>query len=457
MNDNFDVVIVGGRVAGGTLATHLAKQGVKVCVIERDDLTTEPVSTHWIFANTVDRLINQIGVDRAQLMSTNAPPITAMTMEIGDGAPEKFPFPDASYCIRRSVLDKAILDAARKAGAEIRLNTRVTGILDDGHRVTGVQTPDGEIRARIVVGADGVQSTVARAVQAETWLDVPSERHCYFSYFQIPEGLPTDTSIIYFEDTGDRCGYTMFPTGNNQAVVCCYPINANLDRFKNDPEAALRAQLSSSSRIASYLGEQTDRTYGRNHMPTYVRRSVGPGWALVGDAGHFKDAVMAQGIGDSIHHATLLAPAIKQALDEPEREQEVMDAWERTRDLGTIEILFMAIQMSRSIEPRALFSQLIDDAASDPTLRPALGGIYQRTHRPSDLFNAKTLIRAAIRAVLNKRAGVGAVFAEAKEGFAGQRELAKAVKQIKSRPVRDWTLAKKAARPASGVSATVSV
>jgi flavin-dependent dehydrogenase len=114
MSDSFDVVIVGGRVAGSTLATQLAKQGVKECVIEREDLTTEPVSTHWIFANTVDRLINQIGVDRAELMSTNAPPITAMTMEIGNGAREKFPLPDASYCIRRSVLDKAILDAARR-------------------------------------------------------------------------------------------------------------------------------------------------------------------------------------------------------------------------------------------------------------------------------------------------------------------------------------------------------
>lgn len=456
MNNSFDVVIVGGRVAGSTLATQLAKQGVRVCVVERDDLTTEPVSTHWIFANTVDRLINQIGVDRDLLMSTHAPQVTSMTMEIGNGSQEKFFFPGASYCIRRSVLDKTILDAARKAGAEVRLNTRVTGLFDDGQRVTGVKTPDGEIHARIVVGADGVQSIVARGVRAEAWLDVPSERHCYFSYFKVPEGLPTDTAIIYFEEGGERCGYTIFPTGNGQAVVCCYPINEHLDRFKDDPEAALIAQLSSCPRIKPYLGEQMDRAYGRNQMPTYMRRSVGPGWALVGDAGHFKDAVMAQGIGDSIHHALMLAPAIKQALDQPEREQVVMDAWERARDLGTIEILFMAIQMSRSIEPRALFSQLIDDAANDPAMRPALGGIYQRTHRPADLFNPRTLIRAALRAVIRKHANLGGVFNEVKEGLNSQRELAKAIQQIKNRPLREWVLETKAARSIDAVSATAS-
>lgn len=444
MSDNFDVVIVGGRVAGSTLATHLAKQGVKVCVIERDDLKNEPVSTHNIYANTVDRLVNQTGVDYAQLMSSHAPALSTLTLELENDITATFPFPDPSYCIRRSVLDNAILDAARQAGAEIRLNTLVTGVLDDGQRVIGVQTADGEVRARIVVGADGVVSMVARAVQAETWLDVPSERCCYFSYYRLAEGLPGDMGMFCYDDTPDRCGYLIFPTGENQVLVGCFPVNAHLDKFRNDPDGALKAQLSSFGRTAPYLkGEQTDRVYGRNKMPSFMRRSVGPGWALVGDAGHFKDPVLAQGIGDAVHHAIKLSTAIRRSLDNPGSEQDIMDAWERDRDLDSIDILFMGVQMSRGAGPGALVAQMMDDAMSDPKLLPVMGGIYQRTHRPADFFNPKTLIRAAIRAVLNKRAGLGAVFAEMKEGSKSQRELNKVIGQIKSRPMRRWTLTAK--------------
>ena len=188
MHHDFDVVIVGGRIAGGTLATELGKLGVKVCVLERDDLQAEPTSTHVIYANTVDRLINQIGVDRDQLMSSGAPRLTSLDMVLQNSINCSFPL-RGSYCIRRSVVDNALLDTARRAGAEIRLNARVTGLLDDGQRITGVKLDDGtEIRARFVVGADGLASTVAREVKAETWLDIPSDRFCYFSYFHCPEG-----------------------------------------------------------------------------------------------------------------------------------------------------------------------------------------------------------------------------------------------------------------------------
>jgi flavin-dependent dehydrogenase len=445
MSDNFDVVIVGGRVAGSTLAAHLAKQGVKVCVIERDDLKEEPVSTNNIYYNTVDRLVNQTGVDYAQLMSSHAPALLSLKLEIKNGITATFPFPGPSYCIRRSVLDNAILDAARRAGAEIRLNTRVTDVLDDGQRVIGVRTADGEVRARFVVGADGVTSMVARAVQAETWLDIPSDRFCYFSYYRLAEGLPNDVGFFCFDDKKPGpCGYLIFPVGENQVLVGCFPVNADLDKFKNDPDSALKAQLSSFDRTAAYLkGEQTDRVYSRLKMPSYMRRSVGPGWALVGDSGHFKDPVLAQGIGDAVHHAIKLASAIKRSLDNPGSEQAIMDAWERDRDLESIDILFMGVQMSRGAGPGALVVQLMEDAMSDPKLLPVMGGIYQRTHRPADFFNPKTLTRAAIRAVLKKRASVGAIFAEMKEGIKGQRELDEMIRQIKSRPMRPWTLTAK--------------
>jgi flavin-dependent dehydrogenase len=446
MHHDFDVVIVGGRIAGGTLATELGKLGVKVCVLERDDLQAEPTSTHVIYANTVDRLINQIGVDRDQLMSSGAPRLTSLDMVLQNSISCSFPL-RGSYCIRRSVVDNALLDTARRAGAEIRLNARVTGLLDDGQRITGVKLDDGtEIRARFVVGADGLASTVAREVKAEPWLDIPSDRFCYFSYFHCPEGLRHDLAQFGFGDTPDKCGYIIFGTGNGQMLIGVFPANSELEAFKADPEGQFMARLAAYPPIAPYLaGGQADRLFMRIKMPSFMRRSVGPGWALVGDAGHFKDFVLSQGMCDASNHALKLAPVIRQLLDDPSCEQTILDAWERERDLESIDVLFLSVQLSRAEGMGALATQLMDDAMNDPATRPLLGGIYERAHRPADLFNLKNMLRAAVGAVQNQRGSLDEVVGELEAGFAGQMALGNAVEQIKNRPVRSWALAKNAA------------
>lgn len=444
MNNFYDVVVVGGRVADCSLASSLAQHGVKVCVLERGDSQDEPVSTHIIFKPTIDRLVNQVGVDHAQLMSSRAPGLPGITFEVEKSVEVTFPFPDPAYCIRRGLMDNAIAAAARKAGADIRLDCRVTGILNNGHRITGVKTTAGEVHARFVVGADGVVSTIARGVNAEAWLDIPSDRCCYFSYYQRVEELPNDLLMFCFDNAPEPCGYLIFPTGEDQILSGYFPSDTHVEKFKNDPQGALTEQLLSFSRTAAYLkGVQTDRVYSRNTMPSYIRRSVGPGWALVGDAGHFKDPVMAQGIGDSVKHALSLSAALKKALENPHEEQCILSAWEKERDLDSIDILFMGVQMSRRAGPGPMVAQMLENAVADPKLRPVMGGIYQRTHTPADFFNLNTIFRGARGAIQQKRAKTSSILAEVIDGGKAQFTLNKIKRQIKSRPIRPWTLTEK--------------
>src|SRR2546421_3489395 len=167
MNEHYDVVVVGGRVAGATLAAHVARRGMGVCVLERADFPSDTLSTHvFQFREGVERL----GV-MERLLATGAPPLTEFRMRV-DGVDLAQYHPDlAMLNIRRPVLDPILLDNAAAAGADVALRTRVVGLLHDERRVTGVplegpESPPPENRAPGVIGGDGPDSTGARVVRA---------------------------------------------------------------------------------------------------------------------------------------------------------------------------------------------------------------------------------------------------------------------------------------------------
>jgi flavin-dependent dehydrogenase len=313
----YDVVIVGGRVAGASTAMLLARAGARVAVVERSRLGSDTLSTHALMRAGVLQLFRWGLLER--LVSAGTPSISSAQFHYGDGASTRVSIRraagvDALYAPRRYLLDRLLADAAAEAGAEILPEMTVTGMRrDDSGRVRGVHAVDRagrvlELPAVTTVGADGIRSTVADLVQAPVIRHGRSASGVLYRYVA---GLPTDG---YEWAYGDGAAAGLIPTNNGET---CVFVAAAADQFpairRAGREQAFAALL---ARAAPGLGDrvasagEAGRLYGWTGAPGYVRRSWGSGWALVGDAGYYKDPITTHGMTDALRDAELLADAI---------------------------------------------------------------------------------------------------------------------------------------------------
>jgi len=328
----YDAVIVGARCAGAATAMLLARRGLKVLAVERSRYGSDTMSTHALMRGGVLQLHRWGVLDAVRAAGTPAvrrtsfiygDEVVAVDIVSRDGV-------DALYSPRRTVLDRVLADAAADAGAELAFGVRVDDLLrsDDG-RVHGVvlSGEDGrpvQIRSRIVIGADGVRSTVARSVGAEPTHQGRYASGVIYGYFN---GLDVDGNRWYF---APGSGVGEIPT--NDGDTCVF-VGTRSDRFRaemrSDIETAFHAEL---TRCAPELADavlrapMSGRFMAFAGVTGYLRRAWGPGWALVGDAGYFKDPITAHGITDALRDAELLADAVAAGSDD------ALHGYERRRD-----------------------------------------------------------------------------------------------------------------------------
>src|SRR5262245_11463339 len=187
----YDAIIIGARCAGSPTAMLLARKGYRVLLVDKAGFPSDTPSTHFIWQAGVSRL-KQWGL-LERLRATNCPPVTRISLDLGDfvlrGTPP--PMPDGTveaYGPRRTVLDKILADAAGEAGAELREHFEVQELSFDNGRVTGIRgrTQNGSMvteQARIVIGADGRNSLVARAAKAREYHTSPPLAPTCFTYW----------------------------------------------------------------------------------------------------------------------------------------------------------------------------------------------------------------------------------------------------------------------------------
>jgi flavin-dependent dehydrogenase len=314
-----DAVVVGGRLAGAATALHLARAGASVVVLERGRYGSDTVSTHALMRAGVVQLHRWNLLDR--LRRAGVPPVRTTVFHYASGDVHISLRPaagvDALYAPRRTTLDALLVDAAAQAGARIQHGVTVTGLLRDPHgRVAGVSAVarDGarfDVPARFTVGADGLRSSVA------TWVDAPYERRgrsasgVLYGYLA---GLDTDG---YEWGYGGRASAGLIPT--DDGLVCVFGAT-DAQRFRTLPGAAperfaalvREASPAMAERVAD--ARPVGRLRGFGGLRGYLRRPAGPGWALVGDAGYFKDPLSTHGMSDALRDAELLARGIEAAL-----------------------------------------------------------------------------------------------------------------------------------------------
>jgi len=311
----YDAVIVGARCAGAAAALLLARAGAKVLLVDRQAYGSDTMSTHALMRGGVLQL-HRWGL-LPMVMAEETPEIRSTTFHYGQEALRlsiKVEHGVSYFCApRRSVLDRVLVDAARKAGAEVRHGALLTDLMfGSAGQVVGVRLKDAEVeyavRCTIVIGADGRQSTIAKLVKAETYAESVSSSASVFGYFK---NVQRDGSHWHF---ADNVAAGVIPTNYGQhCVFASVPVAAFASAFKKNVEAGfLRILEANSPGLREDVGraELVGRFRGFAGARGYLRQSHGPGWALVGDAGYFKDPVTAHGITDALRDAELVANAI---------------------------------------------------------------------------------------------------------------------------------------------------
>ncbi len=321
----YDAIIVGARCAGSPTAMLLARKGYRVLLVERTTFPSDSMRGMFIRYEGVCSL-QRWGL-MEKLLASNCPSIHCRSVDLGDfaltGYPPLGPGIAGELAPRRKVLDTILVEAAVEAGAELNEGCVVQELLTDGDRITGIRArmKGGGIinaTARIVIGADGLHSLVARTVGAPSYKVRPTLTCSYFSFWS---GLPNHGIEVHV------CNHLLllsFPT--NDSLVCVgaqWPAD-QFHKIRTDIEAHFIKSLEHAPDLAERVrqGKREERFLGTGDLPNFFRKPYGTGWALVGDAGYHKDPYTASGISDAFRDAELLAEALdagfcgNQSLDE---------------------------------------------------------------------------------------------------------------------------------------------
>lgn len=346
----FDAIIVGARCAGSPLAMLLARKGHKVLVVDRAKFPSDTLSTHFMTPDGVARLGNWGLLDR--VLATGAPPLHGTLRNMQGMAMPADPNDPLTLAPRRTVLDNILVQAAREAGAEVREGALVEEVIIEGGVVRGIKGRVGDVpfeeRATIVVGADGRESFVARQVSAPTYNEVEGTTAGYYAYFSGFEA----GSMAELYMGGGRAMF-VFPTNDQETCLGVEYAVARFPDIKGDIEGNMRDSLSTNPSLGSRLSRatRTSKIMGLTPHKSFYRKPFGPGWALVGDAGYYRDPLLGQGINDAFRDADELAVALDSVLSGGADFESALGAYEKQRNDATAGVYQITAMLAKDLDP----------------------------------------------------------------------------------------------------------
>ena len=387
-----DAVIVGARCAGSTLAIRLAECGWDVLLVDRDTFPSETISTHGVYPNTLARF------ERLGVMDTLRASHQVALLEnrlVGLGHEVAGPFSpidgyDRMAVIRRSALDKAIVDTALAAGAEARIGERVVDLIGSGtdeDPISGVVMGNGDrVKAKWVFGADGRGSTVAGKLGIEKERVQKGEVAFLFAYWaDIPDN-GYGTLEIHEREFASRTAvedglHLMIAIGDAELSRGTQrerhqKYGELLRRFPEmiEPDVLERAEMLTDVIAAP-----------ESLMRGFFRKPTGPGWALLGDAGHFKHPGTAQGICDAVEQAVYIA----EQLSGPDPALDGYEAWRDARAVEHYDWSFAWGRFPHVETSEKLWTGWATDADAGQDLRDS----FSRLVEPSQVMTKERLAR----------------------------------------------------------------
>ncbi len=310
---------------------------------------------------------------------------------------------------RRVTLDAILVEAAVAAGAELRTKTTVTGLVRDGDRVTGVETTAGPLRAPLVVGADGARSTVARLAGAREYHRTAPKRAFLWSYY---EGVPADQGQVWIGSIGENA-FLASPTDNGLFLAAYVAPIERREELRANRTGAYEAGVVHWPELGEALAQ------GRRVAPVqlmtnwhgFFRQAIGPGWALLGDAGHFKDPTPGQGISDALVQAKSLAPVIEHSL--ASGDERALRRWWRQRDRDAWQMYWFAQDMADAAGSPLISAAFNSRVDADPELVVKMMRVLGRDLSPSELLSPRVVLGVVGEALRRNPRDRGAVCREA--------------------------------------------
>jgi flavin-dependent dehydrogenase len=425
-DEHADVVIVGARCAGTAAASVFARAGKRVVVLDKARFPSDTLSTHTLFGPAIEEL-RTLGAWEG-VSALDPPMIDAFHAEFRNGRQDAAVYHEqlteqTGYAINvpRLLLDQELVSVVRTAGADVRERCTVTDVIRSGGRVAGVVYRDihGELvrlSAPLVLGADGQESTVAGLVGASTpYRYSHSDRVAVYRYANDPvvDG-PAATTMYHWKD-GTSTAFLFPSTPRGTMLVLFLADGTEVDEARADIDAYWARKLYEHPAVAQRVAGATDWSEPRitTSLASYFRKSTGPGWALVGDAGHFKDPVLGQGIRDALWAGRTLADATVDLLDSPWALDRALSEWERQRDRECKLAYLAGTYAARLTVDSDGFLALV--RAINRYQLPVAATAQSRSGKLLSVLTPWLIVRAVARAVRdseNRRAAVGDVHEE---------------------------------------------
>jgi 2-polyprenyl-6-methoxyphenol hydroxylase-like FAD-dependent oxidoreductase len=355
MSTQFDAIVVGARCAGAPTAMLLARAGCRVLLVDRATFPSDTVSTHFIHAPGVAAL-ERWGL-RDTLARSGCPPIRTYSFDFGPftikGSQRSCDGVEEAYCPRRTVLDTILVEAAASAGAEVRQGFAVEELLVDDAKVVGIRgKPVGGgaeaiERAKVVIGADGRNSMLAKALGSEEYNERPAVTPSVYSYWSGVGSSGFEVAL------GERCGAAAFPTHDDLTLVIAGLPEDDFAAGRNDLEGTFLRAIDRLPDLAGRVrsGTRVERFHTAKALRGYFRKPYGPGWALVGDAGYHLHPITAQGITDAFLDAERLTEALDATWSGHASYDDAMSRYQTSRDEHAAAMYDLTFDLAQLEEP----------------------------------------------------------------------------------------------------------
>jgi flavin-dependent dehydrogenase len=388
MPTEYDAIVVGARCAGSPTAMLLARKGYRVLVVDRASFPSDTLSTHLIHAPGVAAL-HRWGL-LEELVASGCPPVGTYSFDFGPftiaGNPPACDGIATAYGPRRTVLDKILVDAAGRAGAEVREGFTVEDVVIEDRKVVGIRGhgADGETvleRARVVIGADGRNSLVARAVRPRQYLEKPMLQWSSYTYWS---GFPVDGFEVVVRPGR---GWAALPTNDGLTLLVVGWPYSESTAYKADVESNYLETLELVPAVADRVRAATRvERFAGGAVPNFFRKPFGPGWALVGDAGYTKDPITAQGISDAFRDAELCVAALDETFSVGRSFGEAMLDYHRTRDAAVVPVYEFTTQLATLAAPPVEMQQLLGAVHGNREAMDGFAGVTAGTVSPAEFF-----------------------------------------------------------------------
>ena len=406
--ESVDAVVVGARLAGCAVATPLARAGRHVLMLDRMRFPSDQLSTHVLMPAGTSELAKLGALQR--ILSLNPSRVRYVHVEAeGIVCRERVrPAPDGldyGVCVPRDLQDVQLVESAREQGVEVRERCSVEELLWRAGRVVGVRyrRADGvehEARSTLVVGADGRRSTVASLVGA--WRPYRLSRNgrgLVFRYLEDPLAATVHAETYYQWREGNSFAFAFPTTPAGRLLVLLMGDREEVTEARRAPEEywlyKLREHPGLAARVEGAPPGSKLRSTG--DTPAFFRASSGPGWALAGDAGHFKDPVTGQGMRDAMFAGRTLAEQILPVLDDPAAVDRETRRWEASRDRECLPAYHFANADTRTERPSPALCELVRDGGRTTTAD--LSDLFGRARTLQEIAPPTRLARAVLMAL----------------------------------------------------------